>query len=142
MSGSRWNARDTWAADTFESLSPAEHMQQAHDEAAQHCFHRVDEIDRFLRQMVSKIGMLEMDLTNSYCPLGCYRDLEMDLGCIAGLKPKVIRILGLRQGEGDRLKSNMAGDMGVSVVELEKGHSLRLNPTDDPWAKWRLEITL
>jgi hypothetical protein len=139
MSGASWGFREKYARGTYESFSPMERMQQAHDEALANRDEWWRELNGFLGYMEIKLDMFEMDLTNAFCPVGCCRELNMELSCIAALEPKVIRILGLRHGEGDKIKSTMAVSLGINVTEVEgKFEKMELNPAEDPWGKWRV----
>jgi hypothetical protein len=139
MSGASWRYRDKCARDTYESFSPIERMQQAHEEALTNRDGWWREIDGVLGHMGIKLDMFEMDLSNAFCPFGCCRELNMELGRIAALEPKVIRILGLRHGDRDKIKRNMAVSLGINVTEVEgRFEKMELNPAEDPWAKWRV----
>lgn len=81
---------------------------------------------------------IEMDFTNAFCGVGCCRDFGMDFNFIRQLKPKTIRILGLRAGEKSRVMTELAqgqrfGNDGNAMrkeIHVEFDNS-------DPWAEWR-----
>jgi hypothetical protein len=76
-------------------------------------------------------------LSNAYCPFGCCRDVPINFRFLSTFKPKVVRVLGLRKGEEDKLKKKLE-DLGLMTDEegekCELPFTLQCNPQDDPWA--------
>jgi hypothetical protein len=98
--------------------------------------YRFDDIDSVISMIEGGLSYREMDLTNTYCPQGCCRVLQYipfgDHYCASGAA--VMRVLGLRAGE----EVDMRAFLRVYTHDQTKERKVIYNPTDDPWAKWRV----
>jgi hypothetical protein len=82
------------------------------------------------------VDSLEIDYTNSYCPIGCCRKVYVDPDIIDGLKHGCLRILGLRgQAEETDLIDEWSLDRldEPTYEDLKLQCGLELNPEKDPW---------
>jgi hypothetical protein len=94
---------------------------------------------------------LELDFTNTYCPLGCCR-LDVHIAPLLGnTRPANVTLRGLRnKEEKDRLLAWVREDYGYSMnIDLDeryrnlstediiKVHNMKFDPEEDVWSKWK-----
>jgi hypothetical protein len=139
LTGRDWIARKEMGLPAFEALSFAQRQDIAHHKA-KICMEASGGVtDQALGELRSSFRQLEMDFSNAFCPFGCCRFFTMGFTFLDRIKPHTIRLLGLGDGEGERIKDAIAQQLSVTKVELEARYVFELNPTDDPWAKWKME---
>jgi hypothetical protein len=95
-----WHRMTEIVLRTFDNVGPVHRMHLAHKVAKARqrnvWLRQIEAVKRF----TSPLDLLEVDFTNAYCPFGCCREYDDVLFLfLADLKPKVLRLLGLRVGD-------------------------------------------
>ncbi|KAH7086555.1 hypothetical protein FB567DRAFT_528250 [Paraphoma chrysanthemicola] len=106
----------------FEDLSEDDRLHYAHDTARGGGYSHMDIKSDRLACITSKLQYLEIDFTNTYCPVGCCRMVDINGDFLTGLDPAIIRVLGVREGEKEELP------WPLSKLKVS-------SPEDDPWAR-------
>lgn len=105
ISHSEWMQQSYIGQPTFEDMPPEQRMLYAHYRAKLYQISlwmaQVEALMRFEAQL----DLLELDLTNVYCPFGCCRDFPVDFRILVQLKPKLLRFLGMRPGEVEQVEA-------------------------------------
>jgi hypothetical protein len=84
------------------------------------------------------LDTIEIDLSNAYCALGDCRVLSIDWQTLAGVQPKVVRILGLRhEQEAGDFMALRAQHRAVKVEDED--YQRILNPQKDEWEQWKMD---
>jgi hypothetical protein len=94
---------------------------------------------------------LELDFTNTYCPLGCCRP-DVHIALLLGkTRPANVTLRGLRnEEEKNRLLESVKEEYGYSMnIDLDEGyrnlcteeiikaHNMEFDPEEDAWSKWK-----
>tara|TARA_R110002003_G_scaffold279_22_gene18194 strand:+ start:27455 stop:28303 length:849 start_codon:yes stop_codon:yes gene_type:complete len=114
----------------FKSFTAAQRLQYAHDKSKMNAYVYYDNLNLCLSEIQTKLQQLEIDFTNSFCPVGCCRELDVGFQYIKYLQPGMIRILGLRKGEDAEVKAK------ILPLLQDKRAVVEINPKEDPWAKY------
>lgn len=78
----------------------ADRREYAHTKATFWCAQRWAKMSRALAAMSATLRELELDFANSFCPGDCCRIVDLvDFGFVGHLEPKIVTVVGLRQGE-------------------------------------------
>jgi hypothetical protein len=89
--------------------------------------------------MSASFHQIEMDFSNAFCPLDCCRIVPMSFDFLDRIKPHTTRLLGLNDEEVDKVKTLREASLQVDGQCEVAQCNYKLNPTDDPWAKWNVE---
>jgi hypothetical protein len=87
--------------------------------------------------MPTKLSYLEVDFTNAFCPQGCCRGFNVDFEFLRHLKPRVLRVLGVRTEERELVRTKMMEGLKVGDI-AEAGVELQWDDVEDPWGKWKI----
>jgi hypothetical protein len=158
---------------SFDSLSPGERLEYAHRSASGSLSHAWIESIEWLTGFLApedeeeegeeddgdpearNLLNLEIDFTNTYCPIGCCR-LPVHVGPLfANLRPANVTLLGLRNEEE---RNGVLGRVseyycdGRNTLDLDERlqnlnkeqvrevHCVKFDPEEDVWAKWKKVI--
>jgi hypothetical protein len=126
----------------------------AHDKALWdfhcHCSDITDTLgEGTLEELTDNFQYMEMEFTNSYCPLGCCRYIDAGYGLVDSLRPKHTVILGLDLDGEKQVFMNLfssihSDDEGQdedwgTPEWITNEYGVEFNPDRDIWAKWKME---
>jgi hypothetical protein len=123
----------------FEAQSVADRREYAHTKTTFRCAQRWAKMSRALAGMAAALRELELDFANFFCPGGCCRIVDLvDFGFVGHLAPKIVRVVGLRQGEDEvvRRQIRLAFDGVPDGEEMYSKITILCNPAGDQRAKW------
>jgi len=95
-----------------------------------------------LAQFVS-LESLEVDYSNSYCPNGCCRNVELNVWPLRRVSPKTIRVLELLQDGENEEDEYFTRKYWKDIVQewidtkRKQEYTLELNPEEDPWEHFK-----
>jgi hypothetical protein len=139
MTYSDWNKHEESDPGAFDRLSTVERMTQAHEAALGWLWGEREYIWNYLFRLKGMVT-LEIDMTNAYCPVGCCRVLDLDVGTLDSAEPRCARLLGLRsEAEGKELLERVSNEAGLETERLKEDYEIVVNPVVDRWEAWKLE---
>jgi hypothetical protein len=116
----------------FESFTAAERLKYAHNKSKLNAAVYYDNLNLCLSEIETKLQQLEIDFRNSFCPVGCCRELDVGSRYIKYLQPGISRILGVRKGEDAKVKAKIL----PLLYHSDKSVAVEINPKEDSWAKY------
>jgi hypothetical protein len=126
MTHSDWEDLENSDPGLYDNLDPTARMEQAHWTANHWLLIERTKIWDNLRQF-SRLQTVEMDLKNAYCPVGCCRELTLAWSDLAAIKPKEVRILGLRnEGEREKLLKEWSDHENITPLELQEKYGVEI----------------
>jgi hypothetical protein len=99
-----------------------------------------------LYKVAARYKTLEVDLTSSYCPIGCCRDFAYGSRLICGIKAEKTLVLGVQhQWEKEwaledlftRLESGVQKS-NQSAELMKESYKCDISPTESVWESWRI----
>jgi hypothetical protein len=132
--------------DDFKDLSYAERLENAHAHAELCIQGQWRDMTEVLYKVAARYKTLEVDLTSSYCPIGCCRDFEHGARLIGDITADEIYVLGVQhQWEKEqsleelfsRLKSGVQKPDQSAELMKEK-YKCDISPTKSVWESWRI----
>jgi hypothetical protein len=136
MSASSWALAEGATMREFSAMGAAERLALAHVHAKNKQARFWSVLTQALARMPTKLSYLEVDFTNAFCPLGCCRGFNVDFEFLRRLKPKVLRVLGMRTEERELVRMKMMQGLKVGDI-TDAGIELGWDDGQDPWRGWR-----
>ncbi|KAF2820369.1 hypothetical protein CC86DRAFT_429087 [Ophiobolus disseminans] len=135
MDASEWPMIKAEGLEDYKDLTPDNRCFYAHEMGKEKLLGYWRGLANAMGKIIKGLSYLEIDLTSAFCPAGCCRILEIDFDFLVRLKPKVIRVVGLHEGEKYLLEIEMKNAFPDQELK-DVGITLVCDGVEDPWAKF------
>jgi hypothetical protein len=148
--------RQSWAGiegagslTTYDMMHDLERREFAHAMATE----QVRVLQRILaRDLLSalpyELDYIEIDLSNSYCVVGCCRIFVGGVATLAKVSSKCTVVLGVRNdderedimgGVGASNRDILNDEPSMTQSQLKEAYDIAFEPLEDVWEKWKME---